>query len=220
MSDALPASPAPVPTDVVFDFGAVLFHWSPSALVARHWPERAPDAAAARALAEHFFGGFLGDWAEFDRGLLDRDAIVESVWRRTGLDRAGVAGVVDGIASALQPDPHTVALLHELQALGLRAWFLSNMPAPYAAHLRQAQPVLARFDGGLFSCEEKLVKPEPALFERLVRRYALSPERTVLIDDAAVNVQAARALGWQAVHYQHAGQARDALRALGLRLGS
>lgn len=213
---APPALGGRPPIDVIFDFGAVLFHWSPAALVARQWPERAPDAASARALAEHFFGGFLGDWAEFDRGRLGRDAIVESVRRRTGFDVADVAAVVDAVPHALQPDPATVDLVDALQRAGLRLWFLSNMPTPYAAHLRRHQPVLGRFRGGLFSCEEGCVKPEPALFERMVERFALDPARTVLIDDAPVNVRAAGSLGWQTVLYRDALQARAALQALGL----
>jgi putative hydrolase of the HAD superfamily len=36
----------------------------------------------------------------------------------------------------------------------------------------------------------------------LATRHALAPEKTLFIDDMAVNVQAARDLGWQAIHCQ------------------
>lgn len=199
---------------IVFDFGAVLFHWSPASLVARQWPALAPDAPAAAALAERFFAGFHGDWAEFDRGVIDRDAIVESVARRAALDRDGVAAVVDAVPGALAPDPATVAWIDALEAEGYPLYFLSNMPAPYVHHLRAHQPVLQRFRGGLFSSEEQLVKPDPRIFERLCERQGLEPGNTVLIDDARLNVEAARRCGWQAVLYRDAAQARAELEAI------
>lgn len=204
------------PLQVVFDFGAVLFHWDPAALVAARWPDRASDAAAAQALARTFFEGFGGDWAEFDRGTLGRDAIVASIATRTGWDAHRIAAVVDAVPHALTADPATVAVVDDLLAAGVPVWFLSNMPAPYVPVLLDRQPVIRRLRGGLFSSHERLVKPEAALFERMAARFGLDPARTVLVDDAPANVAAARACGWQAVHYVDAARCRQDLRALGL----
>lgn len=204
------------PTDVVFDLGMVVFHWSPAEVVTRYLPAAALGFPSAQALAEHFFGGFLGDWAEFDRGRLGRDDIVDSVARRTGFDRLSVQAVVDAVPRALRADPATEAVLGSLNAGGVRTWFLSNMPAPYAEHLVATQPVFSRFLGGVFSCDVGLVKPEPAIFELTAGRLGLRPQRTVFIDDATANVATARRLGWQAVHYVNAVQARRELTALGL----
>lgn len=49
--------------------------------------------------------------------------------------------------------------------------------------------------------------------------YALSnmePESTAFVDDSLGNVQAARALGIHALHFQSAARLRQDLRALGL----
>lgn len=209
------AADAPV---VVFDFGGVLFHWDPPALVAARWPALAPDREAARALAERFFGGFGGDWAEFDRGTLGRDAIVASVARRTGLDAAGVAAVVDAVPHALRLHAPTAAIVDDLLDAGRRVLYLSNMPAPYVPVLRTREPLIGRFEDGLFSSEEGLVKPEAAIFDRLAARAGCAPSRLVLVDDAAVNVAGARDARWEAVHYTGADDCRARLRALGLPL--
>jgi putative hydrolase of the HAD superfamily len=204
------------PMHVVFDFGAVLFHWDPVALVAGQWPDRATDAVAAQALARDFFEGFGGDWAAFDRGTLDRDAVVAAIARRTGWEPERIGAVVDAVPRVLAADPATVAVVDDLVDAGVPVWFLSNMPAPYVPVLRDRQPLIGRLRGGLFSSHEGLVKPEAALFDRMVARFGLPPQRTVLVDDAPANVASARVCGWQAVLYRDAGQCRHDLRALGL----
>lgn len=46
----------------------------------------------------------------------------------------------------------------------------------------------------------KLGKPDPAIFELLAQRHGLVAADTLFIDDLLANVQAAQALGWQAIH--------------------
>ena len=59
------------------------------------------------------------------------------------------------------------------------------------------------FDGGLFSGDVKMGKPDPAIFNLLAARYALNPADTMFIDDMQVNVEAAAAIGWQTILHQH-----------------
>ena len=83
---------------------------------------------------------------------------------------------------------------------GLKLYFLSNMPAPFARALEQRHDFLSWFDGGIFSGDVKLGKPDPAIFNLLASRYRLDSAETLFIDDSLANVQAADALGWQTIH--------------------
>ncbi len=44
---------------IVFDLGAVLFHWQPEAMLQRELPHVVQDEAAARHWAAHTFAGFI-----------------------------------------------------------------------------------------------------------------------------------------------------------------
>ena len=57
------------------------------------------------------------------------------------------------------------------------------MPAPYARTLERLHDFLGDFDGGIFSGDVLLIKPEPAIYQLLQTRYALEPAKTVFIDD-------------------------------------
>ena len=54
----------------------------------------------------------------------------------------------------------------------------------------------------VISAEEKLIKPDPALFELVLKRYRLNAEEVYFIDDSMPNIVAARELGMQALHFK------------------
>jgi putative hydrolase of the HAD superfamily len=67
------------------------------------------------------------------------------------------------------------------------------------------------FDDGVFSSRVQLVKPQPAIFRAASQRFGLAPGELVFIDDLAHHVDAARALGWQAIHFNDARDCEAAL---------
>ena len=56
-------------------------------------------------------------------------------------------------------------------------------------------PAIDCFDGILFSSQEKCIKPEKEIFERLLEKFALKPSECFFIDDIEENIQGARACG-------------------------
>jgi len=201
---------------IVFDFGGVLFNWQPLELVRRYLPQQAVDAVSTRALVADVFQGFGGDWAQFDRGVLEGPELVRRIAARTGLPAGDLALLVDGVPPSLTPKADTVELLRRLRAAGVPLHFLSNMPRPYAEHLNRTHPdLMGHFRSGLYSSHVRLIKPEAKLYELASRSFAASADRLVLLDDIGANVQAARANGWKALHFTDARGCEQALRANG-----
>ncbi len=56
------------------------------------------------------------------------------------------------------------------------------------------------FDGIVTSFDAKALKPDPAIFEYAIENLAIDPAETLFFDDSASNVEAAKALGFNAVH--------------------
>ena len=200
---------------IVFDFAGVLFHWQPHRLVLRELPRHAHDEATARRLAEAIFQGYGGDWADFDRGCLEVPELVRRIAARTGLPPNEVQAVVDAVPAELQPMPDTVALLERLYTAGHRMFFLSNMPQPYAQHLEREHAFIGWFADGVISARVELVKPEPEIFELAARRFGVPPAQLAFIDDMAVNVEAARRAGWNALQFVDAADCEAQLRRQG-----
>ena len=200
---------------IVFDFAGVLFHWQPPRLLQRVLPQHASDDASARRLTQHIFQGYGGDWAEFDRGMLEAPELVRRIVARTGLPTSAVQAVVDAVPAELQPMPDTVALLRRLHAQGRRLHFLSNMTAPYAEHLEREHDFLRCFESGVISARVRQIKPEPGIFDTAARRFGADPAQLLFIDDVAENVRAAHRAGWQALHFVDAADCEARLSAGG-----
>jgi putative hydrolase of the HAD superfamily len=200
---------------LVFDFGGVVFRWQPANLLQRVLPARAPDEASAAHWAEAIFQNYGGDWGDYDRGTVQPAALVQRIAKRTGLAPDEVQRVVDGVADELQPQPATVALLQRLHEAGRELFFLSNMPAPVAARLQAQHEFLRWFADGIFSSQVGLNKPEPEIYALAAQRFGGAPQELVFLDDHEPNVVAARAAGWQALHFSDAARAEADLRKRG-----
>ncbi len=176
-------------------------------------PDLTPDEATVRRVAASFFESFTpdSDWARFDLGLVEEAELAQRIAARTGAPEHRVRGVIDAIPGHLQPQADTVALLQRIKAAGHRLYYLSNMPRSYAEHLERQNAFIGDFLDGIFSARVGLMKPHRAIFELASERFALGGAPTVFIDDHAGNITAARAHGWQAVHFSGAAQAERGL---------
>jgi FMN phosphatase YigB (HAD superfamily) len=202
--------------NVVFDFGAVVFRWQPYEFMPRLLPQRARDEASTHEVVSSFFQGYDGDWGDFDRGLIGVPELAQRIAWRTGLERGDVLRVIGAVPSELQPMPRTLALMERLRQGGHRLFFLSNMPAPFADHIEASHPLSEWFVDGMFSSRVQLTKPDPAIFRAAAERFAIAPRESLLIDDFRANIVAARALGWDAVHFLSHEQCEADLQARGL----
>lgn len=199
----------PVDT-VVFDLGGVLVDWNPRYLYRTLFDD---EAAMERFLAEVC----TPFWNEAqDAGRPWQEAVATLSAQHP--DHADLIDAyrtrwLETLRGPIQP---TVDLLAALRAGGVRLYALTNWSQETFPLARQRFDFLGWFEGIVVSGEEKLIKPDPEIFQRLIRRYAIEPARTLYIDDSLKNVAAAEALGMRGWHFQGADGLREHMRSLGL----
>jgi 2-haloacid dehalogenase len=110
----------------------------------------------------------------------------------------------------------SVALLAALKERGVRLLALTNWSQETFPIARKLFPFLQWFEGIVVSGEEKLIKPDPRIYRRLLERYAVAPSTALYIDDSARNVEAAEALGMQGWWFRDADGLRQRLIELKL----
>lgn len=206
------ASKQPTIDAVIFDLGGVLIDWDPRYLYRPLFsdPSAMETFLATVCTADWHRAHDLG--ADIRRSCEElasrhpecRDMIM--IWAERGEEM--VAGQFDD----------TVAVLGEVKAAGVPCYALSNMEPDAFAVRRRRFPFLQWFDGHVISGVEGVAKPDRRIFEILLRRHRLSPQRCVFIDDQARNVDAARDLGMLALQYSSAARLRRDLSALGVAL--
>jgi putative hydrolase of the HAD superfamily len=192
---------------VVFDYGGVLCH--------------PPAASEIDRLALTF--GLPRDkfWRMYGRlrGPYDRGSIGAGEYWRTMAQCAGVL-LSESELKALHArdlamwsgyDNSMISLAGELRQSGIKTGILSNMLADMLQKLRAEAAWLSLFDVQVYSCELGLVKPEEAIYARLVEEMGVDASRTLFVDDLPANVEAARRAGLRAVVFESELQVRSYL---------
>jgi len=180
---------------VVFDLGGVLIDWDPRRLFRK--------LLADEAAVEEFLATVCTpEWnAELDRGRPFAEGVAELVERHPE-HAAAIAAYHERWPEMVAGDiPGTVEVLAELRAAGVPLYALTNWSAETFAITRGRFEFLEWFDGLLVSGEERVTKPDPAIFQLLLDRFGLDPTATVFVDDSEANVAAARRLGFDAIRF-------------------
>jgi 2-haloacid dehalogenase len=195
---------------VVFDLGGVLIDWNPRHLYRKLFEDEAQMERFLTEICSPAWNVSLDAGKPFDEGIAElsrrhpEQAHLIGAWKSRWEEM--LSGAIDG----------SVAILEELHANGVTLHALTNWSAETFPMGRQRFPFLERFRTILVSGEEKLVKPDPRIFQILIERTGVVPERTVFIDDSQKNADAAAGLGFHAIRFTDAGALRLHLADLNL----
>jgi FMN phosphatase YigB (HAD superfamily) len=203
---------------VVFDLGGVVFKWKPLELLQEIFPERVPDGVAAKKWADQIFESFnpASDWAQFDLGLIEPDALASKISKRVGIPEADMHLLIASIPPHMVPQMGTVSIMTDLKEAGHTLYFLSNMPAGYADYLERSHDFFRHFSDGIFSARIGQIKPQMPIFQSANQRFGISGKEALFIDDVQHNIDAAHAHGWTGLRFDEPAQVRHDLVRMGL----
>ncbi|HSV31510.1 MAG TPA: HAD family phosphatase [Atribacteraceae bacterium] len=194
---------------LVFDYGGVISKKQDSKRVADMAAifDLAPDdfTRAYSMFRDHYDAGAI-DYREFWRKIADTHRVsltAEAVEQLRDLD----------VRSWSVIDPDMVSFLVNLRRSISTMAVISNITPDLLTALRPQAPWFTLFDELVFSCEERIVKPNPQIFLTCLSRLALSACTCLFIDDTPANVEAARMSGMHAFHYQNLESFREELEA-------
>ena len=100
------------------------------------------------------------------------------------------------------PVPGTAPLIEALAKRGTALFAITNFGAEFWQMFLPTQPVLNHFSDIVVSGEERLAKPDPAIFVLAAQRFGYQPQDMLFIDDNAANIEGAAGLG-SPVHLFH-----------------
>jgi len=180
---------------VVFDVGNVLYSWDIRALYSKLIDDP--------ARLDWFVGNVVTPEWHFQhdagRDLADTSAELVALYpKERELIEAYGPRWLETIPG---PVPGMIALVDELAARGTALYAITNFSHEFWPRFRETAPVFAHFRDVLVSGEERLVKPDPAIYALAIAWFGVNPARTLFVDDRADNVEAARAAGFQAVQF-------------------
>ena len=195
--------------NVVFDIGNVLVRWDPRALYRKIF--------ASEDEVEWFIANVCNhDWnLEQDRGRSFADGVIELSARFPEHAEAIAAYDLRWHETVLGAIDGSVEILAELAARGTPLYAITNFNQHNFRETLQCFPFLSAFRDIGVSGDERMLKPDAAIYRLLLERNGLDAASCVFIDDSLTNVKGAEAVGMKAVHFT----TPDALRAELAKLG-
>ena len=199
------------PSAVVFDVGNVLYDWNPRFLYERLIEDdRALDAFLRDVATKewHFQHDAGRPFAETSAELSSEyPEFAEhiAVWGPRFSET--IPGMLPGMAE----------LVEELDAAGVPLYAITNFSGEFWGPFRAREAaIFDRFRDIVVSGDEKLVKPDAAIYRLALDRFGLKPEEAVFIDDREDNIAGAEAVGISSLLFTDAPTLRRDLVGLGL----
>lgn len=195
---------------VIFDLGQVLIQWDPKLLYRKMFEDEKEMEFFLTKVCPPEWNASLDAGYPFADGVKDRIEIYPDyepyirAWHERWIETIG--GEISG----------TVEILKQVMARDYRVFALSNWSAetfPIVAHQYE---FLNWFEDVVLSGKEKLIKPNPEIYQRLLERANLKPEECIFIDDSLHNVEAARKMGIHAIQFESPEKLSNTLTELDL----
>ncbi|MCE8009152.1 HAD family phosphatase [Aestuariivita sp.] len=197
------------PSVVVFDIGGVLVDWQPHLV----WI----DELGSRGAVETFMAraDFKARNARADNGARFDDLAAElDDPEDARLMRQYVPGYARAVESAI---PGTWELIDRLKTRDVSVHAITNWSAETWPEGLKSQPRLAEVFGvTVISGREGVMKPDARIFHLLCERAGVTPQDCVFVDDGLHNVDGARAVGMDGIHFTGAPALEAALQDRGL----
>ena len=184
------------PTTLILDYGEVLCHPMRAGAMALLASQLgAPESEMSAAYWRHR--------REYDLGMASREywALVAGDLG-TALDESVLASLITiDVDSWTDYRDEVWTLAATYRQTGGRVGLLSNGVREIVARIRADHDLTALFDAVVISYEVQLAKPEPEIYRVALDRLATAPGHALFVDDRLENIEAARELGIQVLHF-------------------
>ncbi len=190
---------------IVFDLGKVLIKWDPRNLYRKIFSDADRMEWFLREICPLEWNEQMDNGKQFAEACEelvlihpDLESEIYAYWERW---EEMLDGEIEG----------SVLLFAELKEAGFRTAALSNWSAETFPIAQRHFGFLNWFDLRVISGVHCLIKPDPAIYELLMNELDQPPQELLFIDDSEKNIQAARALGIDSIHFENPDQLRKEL---------
>ena len=197
--------------NVIFDLGAVLIQWDA--------PLAFADVFTSRDAAEDWLTRIdFHAWNRLQDGGRSFQDGLAAARQQHGDEARHLAGYLDAFALTIdQPVPGSWEIAEALLARGVPMYAITNWSADTWPHALELYPRLTALFGDIVvSGQVGQLKPGPAIYRLLMDRNGLLPQDCIFVDDSPANVQGARDIGMDAIHFTDAATLAQELTRRGL----
>lgn len=198
-------------TTIIFDIGNVLVDFS--------WKEYIAGFGFSTEVQEKIGKATMLSeaWDEFDRGVLEVEDIIKQFVQNDPSIEKEIRLICENIHDMLGRRDYAIPWIKELKEKGYKVLYLSNFSRKAEVECAHTLDFLPYMDGGILSYQEKVIKPEPEIYQILIDRYNLIPDQCVFMDDKPINCEGAKKAGIHTIVFTTKEEAEKELSKLGVK---
>jgi putative hydrolase of the HAD superfamily len=194
---------------VIFDFGGVLVRTG-DPVGRRAWETKL--GLATGDLERIVHGSQI--WINAQHGLMTPDDYWAEVGRVLGIAESDLPQLKLDYFKDDHLDPDLIALIDSLRQAGYKLGLLSNDAVTLEHKLRHEFAIYDHFDAVIISAYIGVMKPDPAAYQAIAQALNVDLQESVFIDDNPDNIEGARKVGMQAIHYRAGMDLQAALQVI------
>ena len=179
--------------NIIFDFGGVLIDWNPRYLYRNVFPNETEMEIFLKNICTTEWNTLQDAGRPFEIAVKELSALHPEYQREIKLFYTGWPEMVGGEIHKNVSQIYN--LKDKYRLFGLTNWSAETFPVVFNKY-----PFFKELEGIVVSGEEKLVKPDCKIYEKLLTRYNLNAKECLFIDDNDANIQTAKSLGFYTIH--------------------
>lgn len=182
--------------NIVFDLGNVLVEFNVDKMIHHFFSSNHEEV-------KDFY--FTSLWNEYDQGLHSKEEMVEMGVKRFPKLKDEINTLMENWTQFVLPIKNNIEYLKALRKMGYHVYILSNIPEDDTLYLKSLG-VFDSINGGIFSYQVKMIKPDKRIYECLLDTYHLYASDCLFLDDRKDNILAAKSLGFHVIHVDDVNQ--------------
>ena len=195
--------------NIIFDFGGVLIDWNPAYLYSKLFDNKSD----MNYFLENICTPEWNIQQDAGRPLAEATRLLQKEHPKykelIGYYYTRWEEMLRGV---IEPSERVLRMLKPHYPIyGLTNWSAETIPIAYKKY-----DFFNLLDGIVVSGDEKLIKPDPKIYQVLLDRHNLKANESLFIDDNIENIKAAQKMGFHTIHFTEKINLEEEVKGMGL----
>lgn len=130
---------------------------------------------------------FKGDFTPVEYGI--------EAEKKYGFNAAQVTQAITTLPEMLPAISYGIKILEKAKTCGYKTYLLTNVYPSVLTRLQNKHKFFSLFDGIMASCDMRQIKPNPEIYQSLIKKFSINPMYALFLDDKKNNIIAGSAQG-------------------------
>lgn len=196
--------------NIIFDIGGVLLEYNPKTYLDKLNIEE----VKRKEIDDIIFHN--SKWKDCLNGRINNEELIEILIKQNTKYEKEIKQILDkqNLKYMLPPKNDMIEYYKFLKQKGYKIYLCSNITGDTYNYIRNEFDIIQEADGGVFSCFEHISKPNVEIYNKLIEKYNLNIEESVLVDDTKRNIISANEIGLRGIGFDNFKQLEKVIEEL------